>query len=129
MDLTTVAALMEELARARSKFPGNRYLLAALVEEVGELGEAMISGTKSEIYKEAIQCACVAVRIAEEGDATVYTPRFFIALVTAVGGVARRLLQRDDFQDHLGVLCEVASKMMTRHDPTFADITDEEAKP
>jgi hypothetical protein len=51
---TTMGDLAEEIVRAREKFPRNGHMLAALMEEVGE---------------EAIQVACVALRIAEEGDA------------------------------------------------------------
>ena len=66
---STEAALNAELIRARSKFPGNAKLLAALMEEVGELAQSMLQGKPlAEIRREAIQVACVAVRIAEEGD-------------------------------------------------------------
>lgn len=61
--------ILAELDRARKKFPDNAKLLAALTEEVGELAQAMLQGkSHAEIFKEAIQVACVAVRIAEEGD-------------------------------------------------------------
>jgi len=64
-------ALKEEIALARTKFPSNKFLLAALMEEVGELFEADINGEgEDRIRKEAIQVACVAVRIYEETDAT-----------------------------------------------------------
>lgn len=64
-------SLCHELVAARSKFPGNRFLLAALVEEVGELASAILQKSQiSHIVKEAIQVACVAVRIAEEGDSS-----------------------------------------------------------
>lgn len=63
--------IRDEVERARTKFPGNRYLLAALMEEVGELSQAMLQKKSvTEIVREAIQVACVAIRIAEEGDAT-----------------------------------------------------------
>jgi len=132
---SSVAKLLREVARARAKFPNNRYLLAALVEEVGELGEAMISGTRDEIENEAIQCACVAIRIAEEGDATVYVPGLFIALVTATGNIARGLLQKSAVSTHLAAASGALQNMFViglkkeAVDPTFADITDEEAKP
>lgn len=65
----TMAAVAEEVARARAKFPNRRHLLAALVEEVGELAQAMLQCKHpAEIQKEAIQVACVAIRIVEEGD-------------------------------------------------------------
>jgi len=126
----TVSLLLKEIERCRMKFPGNRFLLVALVEEVGELAEALVSGTKEEIVKEAVQVACVAVRIAEEGDATSYTPGFFIALVSSTGRVARNLLQRGGIQVYLSVASGAAQRMKEQGgDPTFADITDEEAKP
>lgn len=65
----TIAAIVAELKRARAKFPGNRFLLAALTEEVGELAQALLQRkSKEEILREAVQVACVAIRIAEEGD-------------------------------------------------------------
>ena len=67
----SVCDLAEELVRARDKFPGNALLLAALVEEVGELARALLQRQgKEQVRKEALQVACVAVRIYEEGDAT-----------------------------------------------------------
>ena len=65
-----------ELAKARDKFPGNVDLLPALTEEVGELNQAIIQHkhephkqkTHEDIFKEAIQTAVVAIRIASEGD-------------------------------------------------------------
>lgn len=64
----TLHAVAAEVTRARTKFPGGRYLLAALTEEVGELAQALLQGKpKDEIEKEAIQVACVAIRIIEEG--------------------------------------------------------------
>jgi len=67
----TTANLQSEVARARSKFPNNHHLLAALMEEVGELAQAMLQQLpREQIEKEALQVACVAVRIAEEGDAS-----------------------------------------------------------
>ena len=125
----TVADLMQEITRARTKFPGSRFLLAALVEEVGELAEAVVLGDKEAIYKEAIQCACVSIRIAEEGDASDYTPGLFIAVVTATGRIARSLLQRRSVSAWLTALSDATNEMQRRYDPTFADITDEEAKP
>lgn len=68
---TTASDVAEEVMRARDKFPGNKFLLAALVEEVGELAQAMLQKkSPEEIRREATQVACVAVRIIEEGDAS-----------------------------------------------------------
>lgn len=64
-------ALDGELQHARRKFPGNRHLLAALQEEVGELAKAFLQKQGDpRIKKEALQCACVAMRIFTEGDPT-----------------------------------------------------------
>jgi len=60
-----------EINRVREKFPANDLLMVALTEEVGELAKALLDETPERIYKEAIQVACVALRIATEGDATV----------------------------------------------------------
>lgn len=67
----SIAAVSAEVVRARKKFPGNRFLLAALTEEVGELAKALLQrAQKSDVDKEAIQVACVAIRLLEEGDAS-----------------------------------------------------------
>lgn len=67
----TVIDISKEVVRARTKFPGNRLLLAALTEEVGELAKAMLQDRPiEEIRREAIQVACVAIRIIEEGDSS-----------------------------------------------------------
>lgn len=67
----TIHALLEEIARARKKFPGTRHMHVALSEEVGELAEALLKfGNDDPRTKaEALQVACVAIRIYEEGDA------------------------------------------------------------
>jgi hypothetical protein len=130
----TVHDLIREIDRARAKFPGNRFLLAALMEELGELAEAMVDGTREEAYKEAIQVACVALRIAEEEDSATYTPGLFIALVKATGRVARGLLQRQAVTLYLAAASSALQRMLenglkkTPVDPSFEDITDEEAK-
>lgn len=63
--------VFDEMQRARSKFPSNEHLLAALMEEVGELAQALLDGHGRErVVAEAIQVACVAVRIVEEGDSS-----------------------------------------------------------
>lgn len=63
-----------EVSRARSKFPETAMMFAALVEEVGELAQALLharlgKGTSAEVYAEAVQVACMAMRVATEGDA------------------------------------------------------------
>ena len=64
-------ALDAEVMLARRKFPGNRFLLAALLEECGELAKAMLQKKPRDVIeREAIQVACVALRICEELDAS-----------------------------------------------------------
>jgi hypothetical protein len=67
----TVDAVEAAVMTARLKFPGNRFTLAALTEEVGELARALLQkrGT-DEVVREAIQVAAIALRIVEEGDAS-----------------------------------------------------------
>jgi NTP pyrophosphatase (non-canonical NTP hydrolase) len=64
-----------ELSRARRKFPSSVLSMAALTEEVGELAQALLKwragkGTWAEVESEAIQVACMAQRVAVEGDAS-----------------------------------------------------------
>lgn len=67
----TVIEISKEVVRARTKFPGNRFMLAALTEEVGELAQALLQKKDAaDIRREAIQVAAVAIRIIEEGDAS-----------------------------------------------------------
>lgn len=64
-----LADVAQEIIRARSLHPGNAHLLAALVEEVGELSKAMMENQgQKRINDEALHVACVACRIALEGD-------------------------------------------------------------
>ena len=68
-DSLVIDALTAEVVHARTKFPGRRHLLAALMEEVGELAQAMLQAQpRDRIQREALQVACVALRLYEEGD-------------------------------------------------------------
>lgn len=64
----------EELDRARAKFPMPNPTFVALVEEVGELAQALLKckpgdyASSIRVYEEAIQVAAMAVRVLEEGD-------------------------------------------------------------
>lgn len=68
--------VLEELGHARDEFPGNKHILAALTEEVGEVAEALLDNESllnievdsRDVYEEAVQAACVAARLATEGD-------------------------------------------------------------
>lgn len=59
-----------ELHSAQSKFPEPDGAVAALAEEVGELAKAYLQEPTERIYLEAVQVACMAVRVAIEGDPT-----------------------------------------------------------
>jgi hypothetical protein len=139
---TSVEDLAEEMVRARTKFPGNRFLLAACMEELGELAQALVAKEPiGEIRNEAKQTACVAMRIFEEGDgsfnATDYdlagTPGelFFTLLVAEVGQLARALLQRkqDSIPTCVGNIMRYANRISHEGDPMFANVADEHAKP
>jgi hypothetical protein len=68
-DPKTIKALANEIARARAKFPGSRFMLAALGEEFGEACDALVDGSLPELARrEALQVACCAIRLYEEGD-------------------------------------------------------------
>ena len=69
--IKAINQLVEEIEAARKKFPGNDLLSMALVEEVGELAKAMLDEPRENVYREAIQVACVAIRIATESDASI----------------------------------------------------------
>ncbi len=64
------AAIRAEIARARILHPGNCHLFLALVEEVGEIAEAIQRGDIAHARQEAVQVACLAVRLIEEKDAS-----------------------------------------------------------
>lgn len=60
-----------EVIRARSKFPGRRIMGLALAEEFGELMKALLDEHSNNVKKEAIQTACMCIRVALEGDESV----------------------------------------------------------
>lgn len=67
--------IVEELERAREKFPENNHKLTAFNEEVGELNKAILQHqygnvTAEQVYKEAVQTAAMAIRVGVEGDST-----------------------------------------------------------
>lgn len=57
-----------EMLRAQKLFPSSEGVLTALMEEVGELAQAMLDKSWDEVVKEAKQVAAMAGRIALEGD-------------------------------------------------------------
>jgi NTP pyrophosphatase (non-canonical NTP hydrolase) len=82
-------AVEDELKRARAKFPNNLHMLATLTEEVGELAQALMDrdyslvvACESKIFKEAIQVATMAIRVATEGDSSFkYNPGHYFKLI------------------------------------------------
>lgn len=67
---SSIEALQAIVQYARSKFPQNQKMTAALVEAVGELSSAFLEGSLEQVRSKALDVACVAMRIYEEGDAT-----------------------------------------------------------
>lgn len=73
-DGIVISMIMGELQASRTQFPDTTHMLAALVEEVGELAQALTEhdraqGTSAEeVLREAAQVATMAIRIAAEGD-------------------------------------------------------------
>jgi len=69
--------IKEELVKARNKFPDNSVQNTALVEEVGELSQALldhkfnnVSVTNLDVYREAVQVAAMAIRVGVDGDSS-----------------------------------------------------------
>ncbi len=68
--------ICKEVSRARTLFPSNEFMFPALIEEVGELAKALMTESADRIRAEAIQVACMAFRIASEGDTDITNRRF-----------------------------------------------------
>lgn len=62
--------VVQELVRARSKFPGDNVTTLAMVEEVGELCKATFSESRQRVREEAIQTIVMAIRVVLDGDST-----------------------------------------------------------
>jgi hypothetical protein len=72
-DYRFLSDVADEIERARQKFPSSNLVLAAATEELGETSHAMLlhaagKGPIEDIWKEAVQLAAMAMRIATEGD-------------------------------------------------------------
>jgi len=70
-----VIDLDAELARARAKFPAAEHSYAALLEDLGELANALLEhkyghAPARNVRAEALQVACMAMRVGSEGDAS-----------------------------------------------------------
>lgn len=74
-DGLVIRMIRDELVAARTAFPGDLHMLAALVEEVGEVAKGLmehdlgLGTTTQQVLREAVQVACMAIRVATEGDA------------------------------------------------------------
>ncbi len=66
--LRVVGLISEELGRARRKFPSSYACMCALTEEVGELAKALMDEPWEFVVREAVQVACMAIRVATERD-------------------------------------------------------------
>lgn len=86
-----LGAVELELSKARKKFPANHHVMNALTEKTGELAQALLDqfqgGTPdrdqaARIYKEAVQVAAMAARVATEGDSTF--PHYVPALARGI---------------------------------------------
>jgi len=83
MDTATLTAqfihhLETETEQSRAAIPGNQNMMVALTEEVGELAQALLqceyeNGDMQSVYREAVQVASAALRIATEGDDSLST--------------------------------------------------------
>ncbi len=69
-EIELASEILEELKRARVKFPGRNVTFAALVEEVGELAKATFEEDRKSVRKEAVQVAVMAMRMVLDGDHT-----------------------------------------------------------
>ena len=73
-DGLVMVMIRDELVNARREFPETTHKLAALMEEVGELAQAMMHHDRKlgisiqEVLREAVQVAAMAIRVAVEGD-------------------------------------------------------------
>lgn len=59
-----------EIEQAQKKFPCTDNMMTALTEEVGEVAKALLDEPWENVYKEAVQVAAMACRLAIEGDPT-----------------------------------------------------------
>lgn len=75
LDAQFLNAIAEEAQKAREKWPDSVHAMTALTEEVGELAQAILQhtyekGDPHRVWKEAVQVAFMAMRVATEGDST-----------------------------------------------------------
>lgn len=68
-------AVWDEVRRARAKFTSSSGAMCALTEEVGELAKAVLDEPWANVRAEAVQVAAMALRVALDGDPTLYPIR------------------------------------------------------
>lgn len=68
-------AVLEELSRARAKFPGDNLNTIAMMEEAGEVAKAVLEESPERVRRECIQLAVMAARITLDGDSSTDTYR------------------------------------------------------
>lgn len=74
-DAVFISDVLIELNKARTKFPGNKHMLAALAEEFGEVNRGFLEhqfgkALSYDVRGECVQLASMAIRVATEGDAS-----------------------------------------------------------
>lgn len=134
----SVKELNEEIVRARTKFPGNRFLFSALIEEVGEAADeyAWPTGETAQSIRERrkmelLQVACVAMRLYEEDDPAYPHGRHSITKAMAMlGRLVKATLQRrsrdERAMDADSVIAWVDGAI--NDDDTYDSLTDAESK-
>lgn len=78
LDEHFISALRVELTNARRKFPSANFSMLALIEEVGELSQAVLKHAAGKwevtrVFDEAVQVAAMAIRVATENDNSLVT--------------------------------------------------------
>lgn len=79
MTVSIFTAAIQEVARARSKFPSSDHITLAFAEEAGEVVKAVLDfkqgkGTMQNVEKEIIQTMAMCLRLYLEGDPSVNLP-------------------------------------------------------
>lgn len=80
--------VLQEISSAREKFPSSKHSMCALTEEVGELAKALLEEPWERVRAEAVQVACMAMRVALDGDASLVGWRVKKGLCDWAGGAA-----------------------------------------
>ncbi len=70
-----IQEVVAELGRARAKFPSPDGLMCALTEETGEVAKALLDEPWENVRAECVQVAAMALRVALEGDPTLFGVR------------------------------------------------------